>query len=78
MKTIVITGTSRGIGKALANIFLKKGYKVIGTSTSGKTAIKNSNFEVIKLDLSHPTSIKVATRKIIKKTSIIQFFTHEF
>lgn len=71
MKTIVITGISRGIGKALANIFLKEGFKVIGTSTSGKTDIKNSNLKVIKLDLFNPASIKVATGKIIAISSTI-------
>ena len=71
MKTVVITGISRGIGKALTHKFLKEGYKVIGTSTSGKTDIKNSNLEVVKLDLSQPPSIKAATGKIVTKTPTI-------
>jgi NAD(P)-dependent dehydrogenase (short-subunit alcohol dehydrogenase family) len=35
MKTIVITGASRGIGKATAEKFLDEGWKVIGTSIDG-------------------------------------------
>ncbi|KKR31351.1 MAG: Short-chain dehydrogenase/reductase SDR, partial [Candidatus Falkowbacteria bacterium GW2011_GWF2_39_8] len=35
MKNILITGTSRGIGKALAQKFLAEGFFVIGTSTKG-------------------------------------------
>ena len=35
MKTVLITGTSRGIGAAIAKKFFDNGYKVFGTSTSG-------------------------------------------
>ena len=34
-KTILITGTSQGIGHALTKLLLIKGYSVIGTSTTG-------------------------------------------
>lgn len=66
MKTVVITGTSRGIGLALAKKFLDERYKVIGTSTSGKDTVKNPNFKVVKLDLNSPSSIARATSKIAK------------
>jgi NAD(P)-dependent dehydrogenase (short-subunit alcohol dehydrogenase family) len=71
MKTAVITGVSRGIGQSLAKKFLEEGYKVVGTSTSGKVKINNSSLEVIKLDLSDPTSILKASNEIVKKTSDI-------
>jgi short-subunit dehydrogenase len=31
-KTIIATGASQGIGAALANLFLNRGYKVVGNS----------------------------------------------
>jgi len=71
MKTVVITGISRGIGKALANKFLNEGYRVIGTSTSGKVDIRNENLEIIKLDLSNQKSIALATKKIASITTKI-------
>lgn len=71
MKTVVITGTTRGIGRALANKFLDEGFKVIGTSTSGETDIEDSNFEIVKLDLTNPESIVDATNQIIKKADSI-------
>lgn len=51
-KTILITGTSRGIGFHLAKRFLAEGYRVIGLSRS-KTEIKDRNFEHLAVDLSN-------------------------
>lgn len=64
MKTILITGTSRGIGLAAAKTFLDNGWKVIGTSTKGKSPINNENFAVYKLDLSSEQSISRLAEKI--------------
>lgn len=71
MKTIIITGASRGIGLATAQIFLSEGWRVIGTSTSGEvTAINHPNFSAHKLDLTNPASIQEfaweITRDMIK------------
>lgn len=71
MKTVIITGISRGIGKALAEKFLTEGYTVIGTSTKGTTNIKHVNLEILELDLSLPESITNATKHIISKTKNI-------
>lgn len=57
MKTVVITGASRGIGKALAEKFLTEGYDVIGTSTTGKSALADEHVTMLALDLSSPGSI---------------------
>lgn len=58
MKTIVITGTSRGIGLATARKFLAEGWRVIGTSTSGMSALSHENFLGCQMDQSNPDSIK--------------------
>jgi NAD(P)-dependent dehydrogenase (short-subunit alcohol dehydrogenase family) len=57
MKTVVITGTSRGIGKATAQKFLDQGWEVIGTSTSGKTPVIHDNLKMHQLDLADSESI---------------------
>jgi NAD(P)-dependent dehydrogenase (short-subunit alcohol dehydrogenase family) len=67
MKTVVITGTTRGIGRAIADKFLENDFRVIGTSTSGKSDISNPNFEILKLDLSNSDSIIEATDLIKEK-----------
>ncbi len=47
MKTVVITGVSRGIGRAIAERFLENGDFVIGTSTSGESSIEHKNLTVL-------------------------------
>jgi NAD(P)-dependent dehydrogenase (short-subunit alcohol dehydrogenase family) len=64
MKTVVITGASRGIGRATTNKFLSEGWQVIGTSTSGKMDYAHENLTVVQLDLSDEISLKMATEKI--------------
>lgn len=71
MKAVVITGTTRGIGRALANKFLAEGFKVIGTATSGKTDISNPNFHIVKLDLMSAESIEQASKEIVSIASEI-------
>ncbi len=66
MKTVLITGASRGIGKALAQKFLSEGYFVIGTSTKGTSTISNENIITFQLDLANPESIKDCAEKILK------------
>lgn len=74
MKTVLITGISRGIGKALAQKFLSEGCFVIGTSTSGKTDWSHENMSVFQLDLSNSESIKQCVSQIFaldKKIDIL-------
>jgi NAD(P)-dependent dehydrogenase (short-subunit alcohol dehydrogenase family) len=64
MKTVIITGASRGIGKATADKFIAEGWQVIGTSTSGKNGL-------ISLDLSDTDSIKKAVSQIKQQVKSI-------
>jgi len=64
MKRVIITGASRGIGKALAQKFLKEGYGVIGTSIDGTLDYSHDNLEVVQLDL-------LDSQSILKSSSII-------
>jgi NAD(P)-dependent dehydrogenase (short-subunit alcohol dehydrogenase family) len=57
MNTILITGTSQGIGYALTKLLLINGYKVIGTSTTGIDNINEHNYKSYSLDLSNLDSI---------------------
>jgi NAD(P)-dependent dehydrogenase (short-subunit alcohol dehydrogenase family) len=56
-KTILMTGTSQGIGHALTKLLLINGYSVIGTSTTGIDNINENNYKSCSLDLSNLDSI---------------------
>lgn len=56
---ILVTGTSRGIGKSIAEQLLDQGYSVIGTSRSTNTPFpKNQNYRHIACDLSKPEEVE--------------------
>ena len=57
MNTILITGTSQGIGHALTKLLLFNGYRVIGTNTTGIDNINENNYKSFALDLSNLDSI---------------------
>ena len=69
MKTVLITGIGRGIGKALADKFLAEGYFVIGTTYSSKAvpaAATTASLKTYSLDLSSSESIKKCADEIKK------------
>lgn len=50
---LLVTGTSRGIGKSIAEQLLENGYLIIGTSRSTNTPFPNNqNYRHIKCDLA--------------------------
>src|SRR5260221_11215686 len=63
MKTAVVTGTSYGIGKAIAQKLLSLGYKVYGISRT-ESKLDNHDFVWIKADLSDAKQIKFVTSQI--------------
>lgn len=65
VKTVLITGIGKGIGKALAKKFLEEGHFVIGTVYSG-TAPAHKNLLVYELDLSKLENIASCVESISK------------
>ena len=69
MKTIFITGTSSGIGKATAQYFAQKGWNVAATmrnTEKGKDLVDHSNINVYQLDVTDENSINQAVTKSIQ------------
>lgn len=65
MKQVVLTGTSQGIGQALAAILLQNGYKVTGTSRQPvNKAISHPHYKHIALDLADMHSIEQAAAQL--------------
>ena len=62
-KTILLTGTSQGIGHSLTKLLLINGYSVIGTSTTGIDNINENNYKSFALDLSNLDSIAAFEKK---------------
>ena len=57
MKTILITGTSRGIGAALVESFEKEGFRVLALSRSYPQMYKEGNTTYIPFDITREESL---------------------
>jgi 3-oxoacyl-[acyl-carrier protein] reductase len=67
---IIVTGASRGLGKAITERLTKKGEKVVGLSRS----VDELDIESIECDVSDYLSVKSAARKVKQmKTSVKAF-----
>ena len=70
MKTILITGASTGIGKAIGEHLASKGHRVFGTSRNPEQ-YPASTFELLKLDVRSLESIHAVIATILQKTTRI-------
>ncbi len=63
MKNVIITGTSRGIGFELAQVFAKNGYQVLALSRNSKPLenLNIKNITTISVDLSIDDDLKKIT-----------------
>ncbi|SDI36740.1 SDR family oxidoreductase [Chryseobacterium jejuense] len=69
MKTIFITGASTGLGKATAQLFQQKGWKVIATMRNPEVASDLASLEnvtVLPLDVTQPEQIKAAVKQSLE------------
>ena len=63
--TVVITGTSSGIGRGLCKSFVERGYKVFGTVRNKKDALKlekdfGQNFNALIMDVTNEKQVSVS------------------
>jgi len=64
MATAVVTGSSSGIGKAIALMLLEEGYRVIGVSrTQGE--IEHPSFHPIECDLSNAGALERVKKELL-------------
>jgi 3-oxoacyl-[acyl-carrier protein] reductase len=66
VKTIVITGTRKGIGKSLAEHYLAEGWQVAGCSR-GESSIAHANYRHFALDVSDEAAVVKMARALKKE-----------
>ena len=69
MKTVLVTGGVRGIGKSIADAFKKKGYRVCVTYSKDEenaTLAREDGFEVYKADVSVEADVRGLFQKVGK------------
>lgn len=66
MKTIVITGSSSGIGKATAQLFLEKGWQVIGLSRRSGN-INHGSYKEYSVDITDYQKLDEILEEIFKE-----------
>lgn len=74
MKIVLITGASRGIGRALAEKFLANGDFVIGTSRTGSADFQNEHLVILTLELTDEVSRKAFAQSVAGYKKSIDFF----
>ncbi|MDA8934595.1 SDR family oxidoreductase [Flavobacteriales bacterium] len=73
-KTILVTGTSKGLGSVITDNLLKNGYSVIGISRSNNNQFESqTNFKHLKFDLSNSSELEVFLKSEIGSVKIDGF-----
>jgi len=68
-KTVIVTGASQGIGAAVVQAFLDRGYNVVATSRSFSKAgfAPSSNLALVDGDIGEPATAQKVTKTAIDK-----------
>jgi NAD(P)-dependent dehydrogenase (short-subunit alcohol dehydrogenase family) len=68
---VLITGTSSGIGQAIAGAFVAKGFEVFGTSRNPQRTEPIAGVELLALDVSDAASVTAAVSTVIERAGRI-------
>src|SRR5437660_2176035 len=68
---VLITGTSSGIGKAVATAFAARGFEVFGTSRNPQRSEPIAGVELLPLDVSDQASVTAAVSTVIQRAGRI-------
>jgi NAD(P)-dependent dehydrogenase (short-subunit alcohol dehydrogenase family) len=78
-RTILITGSSSGLGRAAAKLFASKGWKVIATMRSPDKEMELTqipNVTLMSLDVTNPAQIKSVAEKVMSMGSLDVVFNN--
>ncbi|MEO1436190.1 MAG: SDR family NAD(P)-dependent oxidoreductase [Bacteroidota bacterium] len=73
---ILITGSANGIGKAIADQFLKNGHQVIGCDISETHQLQHPAYTPVYMDMASDASVAKAKPQILKLTQHIDVIIH--
>lgn len=79
MRTIVITGSSSGIGKATAKLFAQKGWTVIATMRTPEKETELTQYEnivIYPMDVTNAVQVKDISSKILEKYDVDVLFNN--
>lgn len=78
MKNIIITGTSRGIGFELAQLFANANHKVLAISrnTTSISTLKNKNITALSVDISNEKDLKKVTDFVASTWQKVDIIIH--
>lgn len=62
-RRVLVSGASRGIGRALVEHFLKAGDKVVGCAR-GESEVANANYAHVQADVTDPKDVKALFREV--------------
>src|ERR1041385_4262483 len=69
-KTVIVTGASQGIGAAVANTFLARGYNVVANSrhiTQKNELQRSDNFALVDGDIAQPATAAKLVDTAVKR-----------
>ncbi len=76
MKSVLITGSSGGMGLAVCKLFLEKGYRVFGLDLFPTNEINGGGFTFIQTDLTDYDSVKNAYEIVSGETEKLDAILH--
>jgi NAD(P)-dependent dehydrogenase (short-subunit alcohol dehydrogenase family) len=69
MHAAIITGTSRGLGEALAAALVERGYFVVGVGRSDSARLASARYRFVACDFAQPAHIGAAVEPAIRELS---------
>ena len=67
MKTVLITGVSRGLGHALAEAYLVEGWTVYGLSRQTPSDLVDRGLRFVAADFQHPEALHMALDSLVPR-----------
>lgn len=75
-KTAIVTGVSSGIGRAISQLLAERGARVFGTVRNLQSAHPIDGVELVRMDVTHDSSVKEAVACVRQKAGPVHFLVN--